>query len=231
MLLYVRKWAFNKKANREGERYTFHNPVERVVFMIFDNVEFKPIPNWDGYYVDKNGRILSFMVIGSKTRREDFNNPRFLKPRLNSAGYPSISMFKNGKRKVLILHHIVAELFIGERPKNMVIDHIDGNRENCAVENLRYITQGENVMRSKVRSRYTNGLAYNINIKFNDKKYNFKSWNETIKALQLKKFSINTLKYKSDYGNILPVENKDYRLTKYNQSQETIEIELYSLRE
>ena len=48
MLLYVRKWAFNKKANREGERYTFHNPVERVVFMIFANVEFKPIPNWDG---------------------------------------------------------------------------------------------------------------------------------------------------------------------------------------
>lgn len=199
--------------------------------MIFDNTEFKPIPNWNGYYVDKNGRVLSFMVIGSKNRREDFNNPRFLKHQLSSTGYPCVSIFVNGKRKAILIHHIVAELFIGERPKNMVIDHIDGNRRNCSVENLRYISQGENVMRSEVRKRYTNGKAYEIKIKFNDNTYNFKSWNETIKELKLKKFSINSLKYDSDYGNKLPVENKDYRLLKYNQSQETIEIELYSLRE
>lgn len=86
-------------------------------------------------------------------------------------------------------------------------------------------------MRSEVRSRYLNGRAYKIEIKFNDHSYSFKSWSKTIEGLNLKKFSINRLKYDSDYGKKLPVENKDYRMTKYNQSQETIEIELYSLRE
>lgn len=199
--------------------------------MIFDNTVFKPIPDWDGYYIDKNGRVLSFMVVGSKQRREDFNKPRFLKHQLSSTGYPCVSIFNNGKRKAILIHHIVAQLFIGERPEHMVIDHIDGNRENCNVENLRYITQGENVMRSEIRKKFKNGKAYNIIIKFNGKLYNFSSWNETIRALQLKKFSINTLRYNSVYGEKLPIENKDYRLTKYNQSQETIEIELYSLRE
>lgn len=199
--------------------------------MIFNNAEFKPIKNWDGYYIDRNGRVLSFLVIGSKSRREDFNKPRFLKSQFNSVGYPSVSIYKDGKRKAILLHNVVAELFLGERPKGMVVDHIDGDRSNCSVENLRYISQGENVMRSEVRSRYLNGRAYKIEIKFNDHSYSFKSWSKTIEGLNLKKFSINRLKYDSDYGKKLPVENKDYRMTKYNQSQETIEIELYSLRE
>lgn len=199
--------------------------------MIFDNTEFKPIYGWNGYYIDRNGRVLSFMIIGSHIRREDFSRPRILKTQTNSAGYPTVSVNVNGKRKALLIHHAVAEAFIGHRPNGTVIDHIDGNRSNCDAKNLRYISQGENMMRSEVRKRYLNGRPYEVHIVYNGKEFRFSSWNKTVNELKLKKFSINTLKYLSNYGENLPVENKDYRLTKYNQSQETIEIELYSSRE
>ena len=40
---------------------------------------------------------------------------------------------------------MVAKLFIGDRPVDMVIDHIDRNKLNNNVTNLRYITNKENM--------------------------------------------------------------------------------------
>lgn len=56
-----------------------------------------------------------------------------------------------GYRRVLIdnkpysVHRLVYETFVGPIPERMVIDHIDGNKENNNVENLRCITQSENM--------------------------------------------------------------------------------------
>lgn len=141
--------------------------------MIFDNAEFKPIDGWNGYYIDRTGRVLSFMVIGSHSRREDFSKPRFLKTQKNSTGYPTVCVIVNGKRKALLIHHAVAEAFLGHRPNGMVIDHIDGNRSNCRVENLRYISQGDNVMWSEVRKRYLNGRPYKVSIVYNGREFQF----------------------------------------------------------
>ena len=40
---------------------------------------------------------------------------------------------------------MVAEYFIGPRPEGYVIDHIDGNYLNNKADNLRYVTQKENM--------------------------------------------------------------------------------------
>ena len=168
--------------------------------MIIDNKEYKEIPNWDGYFINSDGVIVSFFKKGSHKRTIDFNCPTFLKPSVNSTGYPSVSLYKHGIRKVFFIHRLVALLFIGEPPPKTVVDHIDGNRKNCSVNNLRYITQGENVMRSPSRKRFTNGMPYKIFISYNGIHHEFDSWNKTIEKLNLKKFSINYLKYVSKYG-------------------------------
>ncbi len=43
-----------------------------------------------------------------------------------------------------MVHHLVADAFIGPRPEGMQINHIDGNRNNNRKENLEYCTHSEN---------------------------------------------------------------------------------------
>ena len=65
-------------------------------------------------------------------------------------GYKYFQVQREGKRINKLFHHLVAEQFIGERPDGLVIDHIDRNSLNNNVNNLRYITQHEN-MRNQYR--------------------------------------------------------------------------------
>ena len=59
-------------------------------------------------------------------------------------GYKYFQINREKKRINYLVHHLVAKLFIGERPDNLVIDHIDRNTLNNNISNLRYITQKEN---------------------------------------------------------------------------------------
>lgn len=68
-----------------------------------------------------------------------------LKPSTGKLGYPRVILFDNGNNMTLLIHHAVAACFIGPRPSGLVIDHIDGNKANNHVSNLRYITHAENI--------------------------------------------------------------------------------------
>ena len=48
------------------------------------------------------------------------------------------------QRKTIYIHTLVAETFIGVRPEGQVIDHIDGDKSNNNLSNLRYTTVAEN---------------------------------------------------------------------------------------
>lgn len=50
----------------------------------------------------------------------------------------------NGKPKNFNIHSLVAEAFIGPRPKDKVVDHIDNNPLNNRADNLQYISIKEN---------------------------------------------------------------------------------------
>lgn len=47
-------------------------------------------------------------------------------------------------RKNANVHTLVAEAFLGPRPEGMVVHHKDGNRDNCHLSNLEYVTLAEN---------------------------------------------------------------------------------------
>lgn len=77
-------------------------------------------------------------------------------------GYKYFQINKYGKRTNKLFHHLVAKCFIGERPDNLVIDHIDRNPLNNKVENLRYVSQQIN---SQNTDRYRNDVIETDKIK------------------------------------------------------------------
>ena len=89
------------------------------------------------YSVRDNGAVLRHVREGKKARKLDdvwtFGNKDKVK------GYMMISSHR--------VHIIVAKAFIpGNEDGKMVVDHIDTNRCNNRVENLRWLTRLENVL-------------------------------------------------------------------------------------
>jgi len=72
---------------------------------------------------------------------------------ISNRGYRYFQVQRNGKRLNKLFHHMVARYFIGSRPEGLVIDHIDQNKTNNNVRNLRYVTQEQN-MRNTARYRH-----------------------------------------------------------------------------
>ena len=68
-----------------------------------------------------------------------------LTPRVDAFGYPTIKLYKNGKKKWYKIHRIVALAFIPNPENKQCIDHINTNKKDNRVENLRWCTVKENV--------------------------------------------------------------------------------------
>lgn len=78
---------------------------------------------------------------------------RLLKPNTGTNGYLYIIASKNGNRHCLYLHRLVAETFISTENPNLVVDHINECKTDNRVENLRWLDERTNVLRSAYRRR------------------------------------------------------------------------------
>ena len=59
-------------------------------------------------------------------------------------GYLIVDLYKNNKSEKVPIHRLVAEAFIPNPKNKLTVDHIDGNRQNNSIENLRWATYSEN---------------------------------------------------------------------------------------
>lgn len=79
--------------------------------------------------------------------------PLIMKPKVESNGYLRISLYNNKKGRSVLVHKLVAEAFLGQRPDGMQVNHIDGDKTNNKVDNLEYCTCSENI-----KHAYNTGL-------------------------------------------------------------------------
>jgi hypothetical protein len=101
----------------------------------------KAIPNWPTYYAQPNGEIWRW----SEKRRCYLN----IKQQTQKSGYQVVQIYdETNKRHVKFVHILMCETFIGPRPHpNHQVDHIDYNRANNNINNLRWLTQTDNLKR------------------------------------------------------------------------------------
>lgn len=108
---------------------------------------WKDIPEYEGLFqVSNKGRVKS---LKRKVRRGYKYELKTVPEKIRSLsidkhGYYHLALSKNNKRKNYFLHRLVAMVFIPNPENYPVINHIDGNKKNCCVENLEWVTISEN---------------------------------------------------------------------------------------
>jgi hypothetical protein len=70
---------------------------------------------------------------------------RNLSQPVDTSGYCSVSLHKQGKRQTFRVHVLVALAFLGERPKSADINHINGDKSDNRLINLEYCNRSRNV--------------------------------------------------------------------------------------
>lgn len=93
----------------------------------------KDIIGYEGLYaITSCGKVWSY------------RKQRFLKQEITPYGYCQVVLSKNGEQKHFRVHKLVAQAYIENPDNKNEIDHIDRNRLNNAVPNLRWVSSAEN---------------------------------------------------------------------------------------
>jgi len=132
---------------------------------------WKPVLNYEGLYeVSDLGRIKSLqkMWIGGNGGKHSHDGKLLSMP--NVLGYPVVTLCKKGSRKMNYVHRLLWESFHGKTENGIQIDHIDRNRSNNKIENLRIATRSQNQRntisrgRGKFKGVYTAGERWRVMI-------------------------------------------------------------------
>lgn len=105
--------------------------------------EWRPIRDYN-YEVSSDGEI------------RNKENKKIIKQRVNTYGYKIADIQVNKKSKTFVVHRLVAEAFLGVKQKDenqWQVDHLDRDRTNNKVENLRWATRSENLKNRIVTKR------------------------------------------------------------------------------
>lgn len=97
--------------------------------------QWLPVPGWETIYeVSDQGRVRNAVT----------GRVRTVKPH-PTLGYRFLTLKAKGrKQKTTTVHSLVAEAFIGPRPLDADVMHLDGSRTNDCLTNLQYGTRTEN---------------------------------------------------------------------------------------
>ena len=94
---------------------------------------FKQIEGFPQYSVTDRGRVFSYL------KGVEYE----LKPNQSTDGYLYVNLRKDGKSYKKAVHILVATAFLPNLENKPTVDHIDRDKTNCDVGNLRWATHSE----------------------------------------------------------------------------------------
>ena len=133
--------------------------------------ESKVIDNFENYIIHSNGT-----VYGKK-------NNKLVTQYVNKKGYMTVMLYRGKeKRKNWKVHRLVAEAFISNDECKLCVDHIDRNKRNNDISNLRWATHSEN---NNNKGMYKSNKSGHVNISYDKTK---KKWTYAKTGYKDKKF-------------------------------------------
>lgn len=102
---------------------------------------WKPINGFPKYHVSNQGRI------------KNIESGRIFTGTQDAFGYMHVRLINpQGTYTLRKIHRLVAEAFLPNPDNKPIIDHIDGDKTNNALSNLRWVTYSENTIEYKKRA-------------------------------------------------------------------------------
>lgn len=114
----------------------------------YEGTTYFTIPEHDGYYASKDGKILSLV-------RKD--KPLIMKQMYGTRNHKYVYMYKDKKMQKVWVHRAVRSAIDGEDKKDMICRHLDDNPDNNNVENLAWGTIQDNADDRGKNRGYENG--------------------------------------------------------------------------
>ena len=106
---------------------------------------FEPVKGYeDKYLVDASGNVWSV------------RKGKYLKPNTDRYGYEYFIFSVDGIRKTVKAHRLVAETFIPNPENKPTVDHINGNKKDNRVTNLRWATNKEQTLNPNTYEKIIN---------------------------------------------------------------------------
>jgi len=165
---------------------------------------WKDIQGFKGVYkISDSGEVWSCdRMCTDSLGRKRYRKGQKLNPDVAPNGYYRVTLANKGKKKQKYLHRLLAEYFI-PNPLNLPqVNHKDGNKLNCDLNNLEWVTAQENVIHA-----YRNNLINHIQGK---KHPNYgKCGSESKKAKKV--IATNTATKESKiYGSMIETKNDGF---------------------
>ena len=119
---------------------------------------WKDIKGYEGLYQVSNWGNVRSLDRYKKTKNNSFSfiHGQLLKQYVTNRGYLNVYLYSNGKNKFFSIHRLVATHFLKNTENKPQVDHIDCNKFNNHVDNLRWCSASENMR---------NEITYTKNIK------------------------------------------------------------------
>ena len=123
--------------------------------------EWKPVVGYeDSYEVSNFGNVRSIDRVSiSYGKRLCERKGRPIK-QSTCGRYNLVSLSKPGKITTRTVHSLVASAFLTKLDESLEIDHIDRNKRNNRIDNLRYVTKVENQANRNIPKHNTSGEMY-----------------------------------------------------------------------
>ena len=105
--------------------------------------QYAMITDYPNYAVSSYGKVINITT------------GRILKPRKNRDGYYYVNLYKNKVMFYKKIHRLVTITFLNNPENKKCTDHIDRNRLNNNILNLRYATRSENNQNVSIKKNNT----------------------------------------------------------------------------
>lgn len=131
---------------------------------------WKDIPGFEGWYQVSNlGRVKRVKKVHwNHGKKNLITREHVLTPTWDKKGYEVVIIRNESKKRHIKVHRLVAEAFIPNIENKPQVDHIDRNKRNNEVGNLRWCTNSENQLNTN----------RNVFLTYQNKKMTLKEWSE-----------------------------------------------------